>query len=71
VVLGAWAWLALPATAQDAGGAAQGQPQNAAPAAPSSASPEAAGEGAAPQPQRRQQLPSGCPFRNNKLDLIA
>lgn len=68
--LGAFVWLAMPVLAQDAGRAPGVQPQNAAPA-PGGAPAERAGEDAAPQPQRRQQMPSGCPFRNNKLDLIA
>lgn len=70
-VLGTAVALALPAMAQDGGGApgAQPTPQFSDPA-PSDRGGRRR-ENVAPQERFEPTMPSGCPFRDNKLELIA
>jgi hypothetical protein len=70
-VLGTAVLLALPVMAQDGGGAPGAQPvpqfRNQAPSEPA----EPAREDAVPQQRPEPVMPSGCPFYDNKLELIA
>jgi hypothetical protein len=62
-------FVSLQATAQGAAGAAGAQPPAKAAPGPGGAPAERAGEEGTPQ-RRQQPAAPGCPFRNNKLELL-